>query len=448
MTSIGDVSAALAVDDYLAAPVERAEFLLWLIALSTTQELYEQWRELRATPTLAVCHEVARSFYPTFDVPPMPKSEAVLRDAVRLCNSLVSSDLVGECRALLNAVSGENRGSGDYQTPMVLGKFMAAIAAPQQSESCYDPSCGYGGLLLDCADHLRQHNPNAIPQLTGMDKSSPAVRRARLLLTIGGYYEEAHIVQGNTLDTLAEPASLFSFLSPRYDVIVANPPFGGKESPDVQKNFPVPTSATELLFLQHIIASLTASPTARFVCIVPLGVLFNSSKAHQAVRQRLVCDGHLQAIIGLPTGAFAPHTNVKCAVLVWQKEAHNPLAEGQTLCLDIEVDGLGNKRPLTQADLAGALAMWATWKAYLDTPGASALPFPLSHKVDSPTSVWVESAYEWAKRDYDLKLVNPSPVTTTVQYDSPDKIMDELERHIAGMDAGIKRIRAMLRGDW
>jgi type I restriction enzyme M protein len=123
----------------------------------------------------------------------------------------------------------------------------------------------------------------------------------------------------------------------KYDVILANPPFGGKEQPIIQMNFPVESNATELLFLQHIEKSLKKNGKAAVV--VPEGILFQTNGAYQQVKERLLKENNLHTVVSLPSGVFLPYSAVKTSVIffdkthatkdVWFYEV--PLLEGKKL---------------------------------------------------------------------------------------------------------------------
>lgn len=103
----------------------------------------------------------------------------------------------------------------------------------------------------------------------------------------------------------------------RYKIILANPPFGGKEKEQIQANFPIKTNATEMLFLQHFMKKLKTG--GRSAIIVPEGVLFNTSKAFQEVKKMLLEDFNLHSIVSLPAGVFLPYAGVKTNIIFFDK---------------------------------------------------------------------------------------------------------------------------------
>jgi len=103
----------------------------------------------------------------------------------------------------------------------------------------------------------------------------------------------------------------------RYDIILANPPFGGKEKSQIQQNFPVPSNATELLFLQHFMKNLKLGGRAGI--IVPEGVLFQTNNAFSAVKKELLENFNLHTIVSLPSGVFLPYAGVKTNFILFDR---------------------------------------------------------------------------------------------------------------------------------
>ncbi len=110
--------------------------------------------------------------------------------------------------------------------------------------------------------------------------------------------------------------------SDRYNVILANPPFGGKEKSQIQQNFPIASNATELLFLQHFMKSLKQEGKAAVV--VPEGVLFQTGNSFAKVKQELLENFNLHSILSLPAGVFLPYSGVKTNVIFFDRKGLHP----------------------------------------------------------------------------------------------------------------------------
>jgi len=222
-------------------------------------------------------------------------------------------------------------------------------------------------------------------------------------------------------------------VAPRYDIVLTNPPFGGKEGAHIQNNFNIKSNATELLFLQHILKKLKVTPDARAAVVVPEGTLFRGG-AFAEVKQILLEDFHLFAVVSLPPGAFAPYSDVKTALLFFRRAegslTRNPLAREETwyyeLPLPAGLKKFSKGSPILDEHFAEARALWAQWKRWIDGQGER--PFPLAADLraapQSPIenqkseiknrkseienrNSWVETLADLRARAYDLSARNP-----------------------------------------
>ncbi len=127
--------------------------------------------------------------------------------------------------------------------------------------------------------------------------------------------DEPRLWQGNTLTGRTVYDGLFDGVSDRFNVILANPPFGGKESQDVRDNFEFKTTSTQVLFLQHIIDSL--KPGGRCCIVLDEGFLFRTNEtAFVRTKQKLLSECNLWCIVSLPEGVFVnAGTNLKTNLL-------------------------------------------------------------------------------------------------------------------------------------
>jgi type I restriction enzyme M protein len=167
----------------------------------------------------------------------------------------------------------------------------------------------------------------------------------------------------------------------RYDIVLTNPPFGGKEGSYIQNNFNVKSYATELLFLQHVLKKLKHTPRARAAIVVPEGTLFRGG-AFAEVKQVLLDDFHLFAVVSLPPGTFAPYSDVKTALLFFRRVEHilecNPSVRDETWYYELPLpEGLkkfSKGSPIADEHFEAARAHWEQWCAYL--AGEVVRPFP------------------------------------------------------------------------
>ncbi len=208
--------------------------------------------------------------------------------------------------------------SGEFYTPRPLVRLMVKLLDPYIRQKIYDPACGTGGFLAEAHLHL---TPTKTPgeskilnyeTFYGQEKTPLPFVLCLMNLTLHGM-DYPQIIKTNTLDQDIRGMEDHE----KYDVILANPPFGGKERKMIQKNFPIESSATEHLFLQHIEKKLKINGKAAVV--VPEGVLFQTSKAYKTLKENLIKKCNLHTVISLPQGVFLPYSNNKTAVIIFDK---------------------------------------------------------------------------------------------------------------------------------
>ena len=143
----------------------------------------------------------------------------------------------------------------------------------------------------------------------------------------------------------------------RFDMIIANPPFGGKEKEQIQANFPIKTNATEMLFLQHFMKKLKTGGKAAI--IVPEGVLFNTGNAFQEVKKMLLEDFNLHSIVSLPAGVFLPYSGVKTNIIFFDKTK----ATEQIRFYEVDpARKLTKNKPITYDDMQDMISCFKTKK--------------------------------------------------------------------------------------
>lgn len=225
--------------------------------------------------------------------------------------------LLDQFDAFLDQVNG--RETGEFRTPACINALLAALAAPEPGEHLYDPCFGYAGNLIAACRRVNQANQPGLSRtgssglrVSGMELNgnSYAVGLARLVL-MG--VTDARLEIGNSLERESNT-------SPRkhgYDSVIANPPWGQRiETPGLD-HFPIQTTDSTALFLQHSLAQLR--PKGRAVIVVPQGFLFQQGKP-AAVRRWLLENHQVEAVVSLPEGAFLPHTSIKAAILILRRD--------------------------------------------------------------------------------------------------------------------------------
>ncbi|CAN5275753.1 hypothetical protein BH23VER1_BH23VER1_18070 [soil metagenome] len=219
------------------------------------------------------------------------------------------------------------RNGGEYYTPRPLIRAIIRVMKPKIGERIYDGACGSAGFLCEAHDYLRHNTGGKGKGLTasqlqtlqtktlyGKEKKSLAYVIAIMNLILHGV-EAPNIVHGNTLADHDEDVQQ----KDRYDLILANPPFGGKERKEAQQNFPIKTGETAFLFLQHFIRMLRAG--GRGAVVIKNTFLSNSDNASVALRKELLERCNLHTVLDCPGGTFQG-AGVKTVVLFFEKGAH------------------------------------------------------------------------------------------------------------------------------
>ena len=211
------------------------------------------------------------------------------------------------------------RNGGEYYTPRPLIKAIIKVVQPKIGQTIYDGAVGSAGFLCEAFAYLMESKkltPTDVDILQkktffGKEKKSLAYIIGTMNMILHGI-DAPNIVHTNTLgENIADIQE-----KDRFDVVLANPPFGGKERAEVQQNFPIKTGETAYLFLQHFMKSLRAGGTAGIV--IKNTFLSNTDNASVAIRKELLESHNLHTILEYPAGTFQG-AGVKTAVLFFKK---------------------------------------------------------------------------------------------------------------------------------
>ena len=338
-------------------------------------------------------------------------------DELRFASQSEKHELSHLYEAKIKNMGNAGRNGGEYYTPRPLIRAMIQVLAPTIGERIYDGACGSGGFLCAAFDYLRPKAAKSDDLTTlqtrsffGKEKKSLAYVIAIMNMILHGI-EAPNVIHANTL---AENISDIQDRD-RFDVILANPPFGGKERKEVQQNFPIKTGETAFLFLQHFIKILKAGGRAGIV--IKNTFLSNTDNASVSLRQKLLEECNLHTVLDCPGGTFIG-AGVKTVVLFFQKGSKTrkvwfyQLDPGRNM---------GKTNPLNDADLAEFIELQKT-------------------AADSPNSWSVDVANIDAK-SFDLSVKNPNGGEVTL-HRSPAVIMDE----IAALDVESAEVLAAIRG--
>ncbi|HOB51122.1 MAG TPA: N-6 DNA methylase [Acidobacteriota bacterium] len=340
-------------------------------------------------------------------------------DELRFASQVEKHELSHLYEAKIKNMGNAGRNGGEYYTPRPLIRAIVAVVAPKLGETICDPAVGSAGFLCEAFEYLKAQNPKrttaqdrALQERTffGKEKKSLAYVIAIMNMILHGI-EAPNILHVNTLaENLADVQE-----KDRFDIILANPPFGGKERKEVQQNFPIRTGETAFLFLQHFIKVLKAGGRAGIV--IKNTFLSNTDNASVSLRRKLLEECNLHTVLDCPGGTFQG-AGVKTVVLFFEKGAktrkvwYYQLDPGRSL---------GKTNPLNDDDLAEFVQLQKTF-------------------ADSPKS-WSVDANYIDPTTFDLSVKNPNG-GETVTHRSPQEIMEE----IAVLDIESAEVLEKIRG--
>ncbi|HME26680.1 MAG TPA: class I SAM-dependent DNA methyltransferase [Acetobacteraceae bacterium] len=343
-----------------------------------------------------------------------------LVDALRFRSQVEKHELSALYENKIRRMGNAGRNGGEYYTPRPLIRAMVRVVKLRIGERIYDGACGSAGFLCESFDYLRAQPGLSTADLRtlqertfyGKEKKSLAYVIAIMNMILHGI-DAPNIVHTNTL---AENVSDLQERD-RYDVVLANPPFGGKERPEVQQNFPIRTGETAFLFLQHFIKSLRAGGRAGMV--IKNTFLSNTDNAAVSLRRELLTACNLHTVLDLPAGTFQG-AGVKTVVLFFEKGA--PTRRVWYYQLD-PGRSLGKVNALNDADLEEFVRLQATF-------------------ADSPNS-WTEDVTGIDTATCDLSVKNPNKAEESALRD-PLAIIEEMVTLDAESAEILGRIRELL----
>ncbi|WP_427158581.1 N-6 DNA methylase [Aliinostoc sp. HNIBRCY26] len=372
-------------------------------------------------------------------------------DELRFRSQQEKHELSHLYEAKIKNMGNAGRNGGEYYTPRPLIRAMIQVVKPKIGDRIYDGACGSAGFLCESYDYLRSGKLTTkeleILQkhtFTGKEKKSLAYVIAIMNMILHGI-DAPNIIHTNTLtENLSDIQD-----KNRFDVILANPPFGGKERKEVQQNFPIKTGETAFLFLQHFIKMLKVG--GRAAVVIKNTFLSNSDNASRALRQELLSSCNLHTILDCPSGTFIG-AGVKTVVLFFEKAPFDS-AQGAASVQGTPLFSQG--KPLTEG-----MATQKIWYYQLD-PGRSLgktnalndddlrefvelqATFAESEHFDFAQckNAWLVDIADVDRETFDLSVKNPNKAEESTLRE-PQEILDE----IAALDAESAEILAGIGG--
>lgn len=312
---------------------------------------------------------------------------------------------------LLLKMGEKGNDGGQFFTPREVIRVLVRAIDPEAGETVYDPCCGTGGFLVQSFQYMmdrvgKEAIADQIETLKGRtfygrEKENLVYPIALANMVLHGI-DEPRIWHGNTLTGNETYGGLFQEAPALFDVVLTNPPFGGKEGKDAQTRFAYKTGATQVLFLQHIIARL--KPGGRCGMVIDEGVLFRTNEtAFVQTKRKLLDDCDLWCIISLPSGVFlAAGGGVKTNLLFFTKGKPTE----RIWYYDLSGEKVTKKQPLTLDKFEDFFKLLPT-------------------RADSDRS-WTVTRQEIEAKGYDLKAVNPN-AKSTQDTRTPEELLDLIE---------------------
>jgi len=311
------------------------------------------------------------------------------------------------------------RNGGEYYTPRPLIRAIVKVVDPQIGETICDPAVGSAGFLCEAYEHMKQKADTVKKNQILQESTFYGKEKKSLAYVIGIMNMILHGIDAPNLlhlNTLSENISQIQERD-RHHVVLANPPFGGKEFDAIQENFPIKTAETAYLFLQHFIKVLKANGRAGIV--IKNTFLSNSDNASVELRRHLLTSCDLHTILDLPSGTFQG-AGVRTVVLFFQKGSptkkvwYYQLNPGRNL---------GKMNPLNDADLADFVNLQKT-------------------KTDGANS-WTIDAKDLNQETWDLTVRNPN-AEGPAELGSPAEIIAELEALDRESTVLVSKLKALL----
>lgn len=350
------------------------------------------------------------------------------------------------------ASAGQN---GQFRTPRHIIQLMVEMTQPKPDDVICDPASGTCGFLVEAGEYLRMNHPEALRDAKQREHFHHRMFHGfdfdNTMLRIGSMNMMLHGVENPNVQYKDSLADEHSRDANKYTLVLANPPFAGSlDYENVAKDLLqiVKTKKTELLFLALFIRLM--KPGGRAAVIVPDGVLFGSSMAHKALRQMIVEDHKLDAVVSLPSGAFKPYAGVSTAILFFTKT--NSGGTDKVWFYDVKADGwsLDDKRqPLLAENKLGPLAkLDEAEHTKNNLPDVLARWHERSgeerNRERTEQSFCVPKA-DIAANGYDLSLNRYKEVKhEAVEHQDPKDILAELWKLEDEIHKGMKELEAML----
>ena len=360
-----------------------------------------------------------------------------LDEIYRLMNESQAVDVRGDTYEYLLSKISQSGLNGQFRTPRHIIRMMVELMDPKADDVICDPACGTSGFLVSAGEYLKETRKEEI--FFNRQKKDHYMNHMffgydmdRTMLRIGAMNMMTHGVDNPCIeyrDSLSDQNTDRG----RYTLILANPPFKGSLDYDIVSADLLKvckTKKTELLFLALFVKMLKVG--GRCACIVPDGVLFGSSAAHKAIRQEIIDNNRLEAVISMPSGVFKPYAGVSTAILIFTKTGHG--GTDKVWFYDMQADGLtldDKRTPTPDNDIPDIVARFHALEAE-----------ETRQRTDKSFFVPKE---EIATNGYDLSINKYNKTEyQAVEYPSTQEIMAQIDADMARLGEVLEELRGMI----
>jgi type I restriction enzyme M protein len=396
-------------------------------------ELFPTLKELPITGANANRSRVVRSVFE--DAYNYMKSGQLMRQVINKISSVDFNDLAerkhfGDIyEQLLNDLQSAGN-AGEYYTPRAVTAFMVDRIDPRPGETLFDPACGTGGFLTCAIRHMRERYVKKVEDKQALQAGLRAVEKKQLPhmlcvtnMLLHGIEDPSFVRHDNTL---ARPYISYG-QSDRVDIILTNPPFGGREEDGIESNFPAHfrTKETADLFLALIIRLLKAG--GRAAIVLPDGSLFGEG-VKTRLKEHLLAECNLHTIVRLPNSVFRPYASIGTNLLFFEKGEPTKEIWFYEHRVPARQKAYSMTKPIRVEHLRGCVDWWggATREGRQDTE-----------------VTWKVSLDEIKARNYNLDWKNPHIVEDN--YGDPEELLEKLnaaEQRTASLRDHLKKILA------
>lgn len=336
---------------------------------NTLSEAFEKFQEL---PNLSEIGKVLfRQAHLKIYSRPTLRSVVIIVDGMDYNNTQkYDTDVKGDLYEYLLSKINTSGTNGQFRTPRHIIDFMVRLVDPQPGDYILDPACGTAGFLIQAYKYILENHTSKEELKSGHktgDKLKPAQHKFLKEQALTGYDNDGEMIKFAIMNLYLhglestnirhfDPLCWQNDKDRKYDIILANPPFSGSINREsILEDINLNTTSTELLFVKYMADHL--APNGKAAIVVPEGLLFGLTNAHQKLRKLLFEEFSILGVISMPAGVFKPYAGVKTSVIVFSKAK----PQNKIWFYELQNDGfsLDEKRnPVDENDMPDLLEKW------------------------------------------------------------------------------------------